>query len=55
MGADADYKTELETDVIPAATLFVCDLTGTGLQDTAIASLAADRAIADGAGVIIHN
>lgn len=105
MGADADYKTELATDVIPAATLFVCDrlsqsikqgelrsaiaagkipdpevypelgeviaglkpgrqsdeditvcdLTGTGLQDTAIASLAADRANAAGAGVTIHN
>jgi ornithine cyclodeaminase len=105
MGSDADYKTELETDVIPAATLFVCDrltqsirqgelrpaiaagkiqdpsvypelgeiiaglkpgrkspeditvcdLTGTGLQDTAIASMAADRANAAGAGATIHN
>ncbi len=105
MGADADYKTELEIDVIPAATLFVCDrlsqsikqgelrlaiaaglipdpsvypelgeiiaglkpgrqsaeditvcdLTGTGLQDTAIASLAAGRANSAGAGATIHN
>ncbi len=101
VGADADYKTELATDVIPAATLFVCDrlsqsikqgelrpalaagtisnpetypelgdiiaglkpgrstptditvcdLTGTGVQDTAIATLAA--ANAGSAGTII--
>ncbi|WP_088917430.1 cyclodeaminase [Granulosicoccus antarcticus] len=105
MGSDANYKTELETDVIPAATLFVCDrleqsilqgelrpalaagsipepasyaelgeivaglkpgresphditvcdLTGTGVQDTAIATLAWDRASKTDAGVIIHN
>lgn len=105
VGADADYKTELETDVIAAATLFtvdrlsqsihqgelrpaiaagtvttpenypelgdivagqkpgrqtphditVCDLTGTGVQDTAIAALAGDRAIAAGKGTTFHN
>lgn len=105
VGADADYKTELAPDVIPAATLFVCDrrsqsiqqgelrpaiaagtvttpettpelgeiitgqktgrqsaqditicdLTGTGLQDTAIATLAGNRAIAAGDGTTIHS
>lgn len=103
MGSDADYKCELAPDVIPAATLFVCDkraqsvkqgemrpaiaagtvtdaeqypelgqiiagqkpgrvsaqditvcdLTGTGVQDTAIATLAGARANATGAGVTI--
>lgn len=105
MGADADYKTELAPDVIPAATLFVCDrlsqsikqgelrpaiaagtvtdaesypelgaivsgqkpgrqsasditivdLTGTGVQDTAIATLAGERAASAGAGTSIHS
>lgn len=105
MGADADYKTELAPDVIPAATLFVCDrlsqsikqgelrpaiatgtvtgtesypelgeivsggkpgrqsasditiadLTGTGVQDTAIATLAGKRAAGAGAGTSIHS
>jgi ectoine utilization protein EutC len=105
MGSDADYKTELATDVIPAATLFVCDnlaqsikqgelrpaiaagsvtnhglfselgqiiagqksgrvsaqditvcdLTGTGVQDTAIATLAGARANAAGAGTTINS
>ena len=100
MGADADYKTELATDVIPAADLFVCDsltqslkqgearpavaagtigenaffpsigeiisgkrpgrasdtditicdLTGTGVQDTAIATFAREHADSAGAG-----
>jgi ornithine cyclodeaminase len=31
----------------------ICDLTGTGAQDTAIASLAVERCIANGAGVPI--
>lgn len=103
MGSDADYKTELAPDVIPAADLFVCDrlaqsirqgelrpalaagtvpegaqfpelgqiiagqtpgrsadsditicdLTGTGVQDTAIATLADARAKAAGAGTAI--
>ncbi|WP_264212038.1 cyclodeaminase [Leisingera thetidis] len=103
MGSDADYKTELAPDVIPAATLFaadrlaqsvkqgelrpalaagtvtdtgqfaelgqiiagqkpgrasdmditVCDLTGTGVQDTAIATLAGARADAAAAGTTI--
>lgn len=105
MGADADYKTELAPDVIPSATLFVCDrlsqsikqgelrpaiaagtvtdtesypelgeivsggkpgrqsasditiadLTGTGVQDTAIATLAGKRAAGAGAGTSIHS
>ncbi|SLN37394.1 L-lysine cyclodeaminase [Roseovarius litorisediminis] len=105
MGSDADYKTELAPDVIPAATLFVCDrlsqsikqgelrpaiaagavtdpesyselgqiiagqrtgrqsasditiadLTGTGVQDTAIATLAGERATAAGAGTSIQS
>lgn len=105
MGADADYKTELAPNVIPAATLFIadrlsqsivqgelrpalaagtvtdpknhpelgqiiagltlgrqtarditiCDLTGTGVQDTAIATLAGNRAVAMGAGTTIHS
>jgi ornithine cyclodeaminase/alanine dehydrogenase-like protein (mu-crystallin family) len=105
MGSDADYKTELAPDVIPAATLFVCDrlaqsvkqgelrpaiaagnvtdlglfpelgqiiagqktgrvsvhditvcdLTGTGVQDTAIATLAGARADAAGAGTTISS
>ncbi len=105
MGADADYKTELAPDVIPAATLFVadrlaqsvkqgelrpaiaagtvtttaqyvelgqiiagqkpgrvsqqdiivCDLTGTGVQDTAIAILAGSRTKAMGAGTTINS
>ena len=104
MGSDTDYKCELAPDVIPAATLFVCDrrdqsarlgelrtalaagtvgdaaafpelgeiiagqatgrtapsditicdLTGTGVQDTAIATLARRRADATGAGTSIH-
>jgi ornithine cyclodeaminase len=33
----------------------VCDLTGTGAQDTAIAVLALERARAAGAGMIFHN
>ncbi|SAL82220.1 ectoine utilization protein EutC [Caballeronia arvi] len=33
----------------------VCDLTGTGAQDTAIATLAIQRARADKAGTIFHN
>ncbi|HTH77189.1 MAG TPA: ornithine cyclodeaminase family protein, partial [Trinickia sp.] len=33
----------------------VCDLTGTGAQDTAIAVLALERARAAGAGTIFHN
>jgi ornithine cyclodeaminase len=33
----------------------VCDLTGTGAQDTAIAALALERARAAGAGTIFHN
>ncbi|SAK49888.1 ectoine utilization protein EutC [Caballeronia catudaia] len=33
----------------------VCDLTGTGAQDTAIATLALQRARADKAGTIFHN
>lgn len=103
MGSDADYKTELAPDVIPAASLFVCDrlaqsirqgelrpamaagtvtdtahipelghiiagqaqgragadaiticdLTGTGVQDTAIATLADARARTAGAGTTI--
>ncbi|MCG7627763.1 cyclodeaminase [Epibacterium sp. MM17-32] len=103
MGSDADYKSELAPDVIPAATVFVCDrlaqsiaqgelrpalaagtvtdpqiypelgqviagtrpgrgsdqditvcdLTGTGVQDTAIATLAGTRAAAVGAGTLI--
>ncbi|MEH6834109.1 MULTISPECIES: cyclodeaminase [Falsihalocynthiibacter] len=105
VGADADYKTELAQDVIPAATLFICDrrsqsikqgelrpaiaagsvtnpnsypelgeiiagqkagrqlasditivdLTGTGVQDTAIATLAYERAGAADAGTTIHS
>lgn len=105
MGTDADYKTELAPDVIPAATLFVCDrlsqsitqgelrpaiaagtitdpesypelgeivsgrkpgrqsaaditiadLTGTGVQDTAIATLAGERAAAAGTGTSIYS
>ncbi|EGC99864.1 hypothetical protein B1M_34484, partial [Burkholderia sp. TJI49] len=33
----------------------ICDLTGTGAQDTAIAVLALQRARAAGAGTIFHN
>ncbi|MEP3046307.1 MAG: cyclodeaminase [Roseibium sp.] len=105
MGSDADHKTELAVDVIPACSLFVCDrlaqsiklgelrpalaagtiyepvqfpelgqivagqksgrtsadevtvcdLTGTGVQDTAIATLAGARADAAGAGTIINS
>jgi ornithine cyclodeaminase len=33
----------------------VCDLTGTGAQDTAIATLAIQRARAAQAGTIFHN
>ncbi len=32
----------------------ICDLTGTGVQDTAIATLARDRAEAQGAGTNIR-
>ena len=105
MGSDADYKTELAPDVIPATSCFacdrlmqsvkqgelrpaiaagsvtdpnkfpelgqiiaglktgrrsarditVCDLTGTGVQDTAIATLANTRAAAVGAGTTIYS
>jgi ectoine utilization protein EutC len=105
MGSDADYKSELGPDVIPAADLFVCDrvsqsvtrgelrpamaagnvteahgfpelgeiiagqkpgrqaasditicdLTGTGVQDTAIATLAGARAADRGAGATISS
>jgi ornithine cyclodeaminase len=33
----------------------ICDLTGTGAQDTAIAALALQRARAAGAGTIFRN
>lgn len=105
MGTDAEDKTELAPDVIPAAGRYicdslaqcrrqgdlrsaiaagtvvadavfpelgqviagrvparasddeitVCDLTGTGVQDTAIATLAYERAISAGAGSVISN
>ncbi|MER8543324.1 cyclodeaminase [Mesorhizobium sp. M1334] len=105
MGTDADYKTELAPDVIPAASRYVCDslaqcrrqgelrpaiaagtvatntdfpelgqviagrepargsddeitvcdLTGTGIQDTAIAAFAFERALYLDAGTIISN
>ncbi len=35
-----------------ASCLTVCDLTGTGVQDTAIANLAGERAKAPGSGAI---
>ena len=38
-----------------AEEITVCDLTGTGVQDTAIASLALARARALGAGILIDN
>ena len=38
-----------------AEEITVCDLTGTGVQDTAIASLALTRARALGAGIVIDN
>lgn len=105
MGTDADYKTELAPDVIPAADLYVCDnlaqcrkqgelrpaiaagliesntlfpelgsviagqhagrqsnksiticdLTGTGVQDTAIATFARDRASSAGVGTVFNS
>ena len=105
MGTDADYKTELAPDVIPAASRYVCDslaqcrrqgelrpaiaagtvaadaafpelgqviaglepgragadeiticdLTGTGVQDTAIATFAYGRAVSAGAGSTISS
>lgn len=105
MGSDADYKTELATDVLARADLYVpdslaqtrirgelrpaiadgtiaadatfpelgsiiagaasgrtdtdqitiADLTGTGVQDTAIATLATARAIAANAGTVIES
>jgi len=105
MGTDADYKTELAVDVIPAAdryvcdnlaqclkqgelrpavaagtiaadTIFpelgqiiaglapgrqndkeitICDLTGTGVQDTAIATFAYERAVVNGTGRVVSN
>lgn len=33
----------------------LCDLTGTGVQDTAIALLARDNALAQGLGVVIES
>jgi ornithine cyclodeaminase len=38
-----------------SADITLCDLTGTGAQDTAIAALALERARAANAGVIFHN
>jgi ornithine cyclodeaminase/alanine dehydrogenase-like protein (mu-crystallin family) len=38
-----------------AAEITICDLTGTGVQDTAIASLAFARARAQGLGTTIHS
>ena len=105
MGSDAEYKCELNPDVVTRADLFVCDrlaqsiaqgelrpavaagvvapeasypelgaviagqsparendrqitvcdLTGTGVQDTAIATFARERAEAAGAGLVISN
>ncbi len=105
MGTDADYKTELAPDVIPAADLYVCDdlsqcrnqgelrssiaaglveastlfpelgsviaglhsgrrseqeitvcdLTGTGVQDTAIATLARQTALDAGTGTLFSS
>lgn len=40
---------------VSSADITVCDLTGTGAQDTAIAVLALERARAAGAGMIFHN
>ena len=105
MGTDADYKTELAPDVIPAVDLYVCDdlaqcrkqgelrpaiaaglvestaafpelgsiiaghqsgrrsdhditicdLTGTGVQDTAIATLAREAAVRVGTGISFNS
>lgn len=39
---------------VSASDITICDLTGTGAQDTAIASLAVERCTRAGAGVAIE-
>lgn len=61
VGADEEFPElgQIVADLIPGrvtqTSISICDLTGTGVQDTAIATLARDRAAAAQAGTIFES